>query len=116
LASLLDTEEKEKQIALSKYRKSLVSQINYVSSLQSLPLQGWTLETLEYNYFIKSRFNYYNKNEYGIFLLKNGDYSELVVFIYNEGNEISKKSFTDISNLEEYDVNEYLRQFDLSYR
>jgi serine/threonine protein kinase len=116
LATLLDTEEKEKQVALSKYRKSLVTQINYVSSLQSLPLQGWSIEALEYNYFIKSRFNFYNKNEYGIFLLKNGDYSELVVFIYKESNEISKKSFTDIPNLEEYDVNNYLQQFGLNYR
>lgn len=116
LSSLLNTEEKEKQIYISKYRRSLVNHIISISASSSLPIQGWVVEALYDNYYVKTRLNYYNKNEFANCILSNGEYSEIIVFVYNEGNEIAKKSFTDLANLEENDVNNFLQPFDLRYR
>jgi hypothetical protein len=115
LASLLDTESKQKQVSTSKHRKSLVSHVAYQSTLNSLPVQSWSIVDIDNNNFIKTRKSYYTSNEYAIYILKNGTYEELTIFVYNDRNEISKKSYTDLANLEVDDVNDYLRQFDLRY-
>lgn len=117
LNSLLNTEDKIKQISTSKVRKSLVNHVLQLSAAQNLPLQNWAIESIEDNYdsFIKTKDNYYNKNEYASLILRNGDYTEIVFFVYNHDIEIASRYFTNIGNIEVDDVNQFLLQFELRY-
>ena len=72
------------------------------------------LNIIENYSYVKSRKNYYNKTEYAIFYVQNGQYTEVVTFIYNDGKEIDKRSITEFSNYYN-DISSYLRQYNMQY-
>lgn len=114
LSPLLDTDVKQKQIENSKLRRSLVNHIISQSKLKSLSDKSWVLNIIENYSYVKSRKNYYNKTEYAIFYMQNGQYTEVVTFIYNDGKEIDKRSITEFSNYYN-DISSYLRQYNMQY-
>jgi len=114
LSPLLDTDVKQKQIENSKLRRSLVNHIISQSRLKSLSDKSWALNVIENYSYVKARKNYYNKTEYAIFYLQNGQYTEVVTFIYNDGKEIDKRSISEFSNYYN-DITNYLRQYNMQY-
>jgi hypothetical protein len=114
LSPLLDTDVKQKQIENSKLRRSLVNHIISQSRLKSLSDKSWALNVIENYSYVKARKNYYNKTEYAIFYLQNGQYTEVVTFIYNDGKEIDKRSISEFSNYYN-DITSYLRQYNMQY-
>lgn len=114
LSPLLDTDIKQKQIENSKLRRSLVNHIISQSRLKSLSDRSWVLNFIENYSYVKSRKNYYNKTEYAIFYLQNGQHTEVVAFIYSDGKEIDKRSISEFSNYYN-DITSYLRQYNMQY-
>ena len=68
-----------------------------------------------YDKFIKTGSNRYYNRDYAVFLLVTATSQEIVVFVYENDEEIAKTTFVDVENITEEQLDDFLGQYGLDY-
>jgi serine/threonine protein kinase len=122
LQQLLNSVDKQKQVEISKYRKSLVNHIkeklgqSYVDTMTIVSDDLVALFDLnQNNQYIKTGSNSSVNRDYAVFLLMINAEPEMYVIVYENGKEIAHHSFTDLDNLDDNQMNSFLNSYYLYY-
>jgi hypothetical protein len=137
LSTLLNSDDKLKQVVYAKHRKSLVehvkTRLNFVSfqsggKEQMLNTSLFTdsngnvlasIYEINSGVFIKKGSNSFNNRNFALFLLETNNNGntiiEFVMFVYDKDREINKYIFTDVETTEDDDINNILFDHGLSY-
>lgn len=122
LQQLLNSVDKQKQVGISRYRKSLVNHIKenlgqqYVDTMTTVSDDLVALfELNQYNQYIRTGSNSSVNRDYAVFLLMINSEPEMYVVVYENGKEIAHNSFKDLDNLDDDQMNSFLNSYYLYY-